>query len=690
MEWYNGAWCVTIDELTRDDRTQDNQNETLAPILVRSNYDTMAKRGKIKVVRQGKGKGNYALIAFDSLPAGMQERLRMKYPDMSREMQRLTNPAFALFRKAYERDYKALAHYIGVLQGLAQSLTEERLMQLANEYATNASVIQAVLKLRRENELYRKVRGRRGVSWADMSEVIKFYQSEYGHTLGVSPTRFAQWVRKYEAEGYDALISRKFGNANTLKMAVHVEKLLFAMAEDPHKPYKHSVWEWYCAFRRGEELYYSKETGELYNPEDYPDISERSVSAFLQREDIVARLSKVHDNRHDYMTSVRPHNKRRKPKYSLSMITMDDKDFSVKVSVGKKSKPTALKGYFAFDVASGAIVGWAFSTTKDTNLYLECVRSMYRNLLSWGLGQPHEAQVENHLVSQFKETLMAKGHLFPEVTFAGAENSQEKYAERFFRDFKYQMEKQHIVGVGRHYAKERANRVRQQKVSDDTNVNYAQAVYAYDKTVALYTLMIHEWNAMPHPEPKKYSGKTRMEVLLGCVAPGIEAINRRSLARWAGWSVETSIVRGQVRARYEDYAIPFEMLSKLRHGSNKVTAYWWEQDPLETVDSIYLYQEGVYLDEVERILPYQVSKLERTEADLKLLGKQRQRVAQWDEAIRAHAGEAVGRLKAEESQAMEIEPIAVVPMPLEEDFDLEDKDYETSTTDYASRAWADL
>lgn len=368
------------------------------------------------------------------------------------------------------------------------------------------------------------------------------------------------------------------------------------------------------------------------------------------------------------------------------MITLDDKDFSVKVSLGKKAKPTALKAYFAFDVASGAIVGWSFSTTKDTSLYLECVRSMYRNFLSWGLGQPYEAQVENHLVSQFKDTLMAKGHLFPEVSFAGAENSQEKYAERFFRDFKYQVEKNHIVGVGRHYARERANRVRHQKVSDETNVHYAQAVYAYDEAVALYTHMIHEWNAMAHPEAKLYPNKTRMEVLLGCVAPGIEAINRRSLARWAGWSVETSIVRGQVRARYEDYAVPFETLSKLRHGSNKVTAYWWEQDPMEAVDSIILYQEGVYLDEVERIVPYQVSKLERSEADLKLLGKQRQRIHEWDEALRASGGDAVGRLGRQEGEAMSIQPIAVVPMPLEEEDLLE----RWQEQDYASRAWADL
>lgn len=226
MEWYNGAWCVTIDELTRDDRTQCNAMDYLSPVTSRANYKVMLQRGKIKVLRPGKSKGNYALIAFESLPTVMQERLRTKHPDMTREMRRLTNPTFALFRKAYERDYKALSYYIGVLQGLSQSLTEERLMQLANEYATNASVIQAVQKLRRDNELYRKVRGRRGVSWADMSEVIKFYQSEYGHTLGVSPTRFAQWVRRYEAEGYEALISKKFGNMNTLKLAVHVEQLL--------------------------------------------------------------------------------------------------------------------------------------------------------------------------------------------------------------------------------------------------------------------------------------------------------------------------------------------------------------------------------------------------------------------------------------------------------------------------------
>ncbi|MDY5858149.1 MAG: hypothetical protein SPK09_02815, partial [Porphyromonas sp.] len=601
------------------------------------------------------------------------------------------NPAYKLFREAYQRDLRALAYYIDKLHRLSQALTEGRITELANEYAVNASVIQAVVKLRKDNELYRKVRGKRGVSWADMATAIAFYKEEVGHTLGTSPTRFAQWVRKYDAEGYDALISKKFGNMNTLKLNVEVERLLIAMAKDKHRPYRKTVWEWYCDFRKGGLEYYDLETGELFDRAQFPDLSEKTVADFLNGPVASAVLSKTHDSRHDYMTRKRPHHRRIKPRYSLSMLTFDDKDFTAKVLAPGLKKPTSLKAYFAFDVASGAVVGWSFGVKKDKELFLECVRSMYRNLLAWGLGQPYEAQVENHLVSSYSETMMKSGHLFPEVTFAGAENSQEKYAERLFHSFKHQIEKYNISGVGRHYAKNEANRVSNQKVNDADNSNFVQEVYDYDEAVSLYTDMIRQFNEQVHPDSKLYAGKTRLEVLKACVNPEIQPINMRSLARWAGRSVETSITRGQFTANYEEYSASVELLDKLRHGSNKVTAYWWEQAPLEMVDEMYLYQGDVFLGICDRIIPYQVSKLERTGDDMRKMAVQRRRITEFDEAVNKHSIFKVGKIETERIRSVEIQPVKMVAMPREEELELEDVSIVASRAkSYASRAIEDL
>lgn len=706
MEYYANDWCVTVDELTRDDRTATDQSAHLAPVLPRKTYDTLVNRGKLKVLRQGKGKGNYALISYESLPQAIKERLKEKYPAMEEHMMRVKSPAQELFRKAYARDYKALSYYIGRLATLNTSLSQSRLEELANEYATNASVIQAVQKLRRDNELYRKVRGRRGCSWADMSDAIKFFQSELGHTLGVSPTRFAQWVKKYETEGYDALISKKFGNVNTLKVTHKTERLLMELASDKHRPYGKTVWQWYCAFLSGEVEYISPVTGEIYDPAEFPDLSEKTVGDVLSKPLNEARLSKTHDARHDYQTTLRPYHKRIKPKYSLSMVSMDDKDFSVKIrwcktttklvrgkSVTRKQWiETSLKAYLCYDVASEAIIGWSFSGEKTRDIFEGCIRSMYRNLLSWGLGQPHEAQVENHLVSLYKETMMKSGVLFPEVTFAGAENSQEKYAERYNEVLKYQFEKHSVSEpIGRPHARLLANRTKNRKVSDETNENYLQGEYSFEEAVRAYEQIIEDYNNAPHPKQKLYPGKSRLEVLLTCVHPEVQPINMVQLARWVGWGTKTSVVRGKVQAGGEDYAVATDMLDRLTGRDDKVEAYWWKQDDDEDTDIVYLYQDDVYLGECDRIVPYQVSKLERTRDDMRRMARQQSRIVAWDKAMEERATEGLLKVSAEASRSAELNPIRLVAMPQERDVELYDvESWERKAKDYAQLGISNL
>lgn len=694
MERYAHEWCITLEELTRDDRTEADPSESLAPIISRHNYDAFVKRGKIKVVRQGKGKGNYALISYSSLPEALKAKLCAKYPDMEMEIKRASNPLHDLYREAYVLDLEARGYYYSELPRLNRSLDGERIVALAEEYTINASVIRAVQKLRRDNQLYCKVRGSRGCSWADMKGAIQFYQSEYGHTLGASPTRFASWTRAFEAEGYGALISKKFGNKNTLKVNMQVERLLLQMASDKHRPSSKTVWQWYCEFLRGEVHYMNPTTGEVYDPMDYPDLSEKVVGDYLASQTNQALLSKKHDARHDYHTTMRPHHKRIKPKYSLSMVSMDDKDLSLKIRWRKTTKKmvrgrmqevsrwidTALKAYFVYDVASEAIIGWAFSGDKDRDIFERCVRHMYRNLLSLGLGQPHEAQVENHIVSLYRDGMMRDGILFPKVTFAGAENSQEKYAERYNRNFKYQIEKLHAPeAVGRPFARLASNRTKGRKVSDGDNNNFETNEYSFEEAVRLYEEMIRLYNQEPHPKQKLYPGKTRLEVLLEYVHPEIKPIDMLQLTRHLGKSTETSIHRGQLRAGYEDYSVRIDQQDRLKGRDGKVTAYWWEQDEAEgaPADEILLYQDDIFLGVCPRIVPYQVSALERTREDMRRLGVQQARVRAWDEEIEALEPEPLIGYRTDQLEQIEApKPLGKVAMPLEGDKELDEEEVE--------------
>ena len=707
MERYKGQWCVTVAELTQDDRTPQNPADYLKPIIGEAYLRKMCFQSKVDVLRRGGGLGSPALIAYDSLPERIKTLLQMKYPDMDEQMKQGDKPLDKLFRDAYKVDYKARAFYWDWAYSSKVTLTHARIEAIVEEYTANASVIQAVVKLKTDNKLYRKVRGKRGASWADMAEAIKFFKDEVGHTLGTSPTRFARWVREFELGGYEALISKKFGNDNTKKVNVMVEQLLLAMARDQHRPTGKKVWEWYCDFKAGEVTMLAPSTGELLNPKDYPDLSEKTVGDILERAENRAVVAIAHEGRHDYQTLYRPHNKRRKPKYSLSMVSMDDKDFAIKVRFTKtssklqdgrrrtedKSFETALKAYLCYDVASEAIIGYCFSVEKNTDIFLGCVRSMYRNLMMWGLGQPHEAQVENHLVSQFKDTMMKGGRLFPEVSFAKAENSQEKYAEQFNNQLKHQFEKYMVSEpVGRPHARLESNRTKNRKVSDSTNTAYKQNVYEYDDAVRLYTRIIDEWNNALHPRQKEYPNMSRLDVLLRCQHSDIQPINEAQLARWAGEQVLTSVNdRGLMRVKGEDYIVLPAQEARLAGRDNKVEAYFFDMEDGTDIDMVYLYQDDVPLGTCRRQVPYQVSKLERTTEDMQIFARQNKRLKDFDQAVKSKIPEDIVRIDSEAMRAMELKPVAKIVAPLEGDFELQAEDFlKGKKIDYASKALADL
>ena len=67
MEYYNKILCVTFEELAGGDE----------PVIVRDTLRTNVRRGNIQCARQGKGKGNYALYVYASLP----KKYRMRFEE---------------------------------------------------------------------------------------------------------------------------------------------------------------------------------------------------------------------------------------------------------------------------------------------------------------------------------------------------------------------------------------------------------------------------------------------------------------------------------------------------------------------------------------------------------------------------------------------------------------------------------
>ena len=65
-------------ELTRSDDGE--------AVVSKCNYDKLVSRGRINVLRPGKGLGSYALIEYRSLPERFRTRFEKKYGDPEKTM----------------------------------------------------------------------------------------------------------------------------------------------------------------------------------------------------------------------------------------------------------------------------------------------------------------------------------------------------------------------------------------------------------------------------------------------------------------------------------------------------------------------------------------------------------------------------------------------------------------------------
>ena len=93
MEYYGNALCVSYEDLVD------------GGIVTASNYKNLVRRGKFTVLRQGKGLGNCALVAVDSLPEKYKAEVKKLYPDGNRTR------LLEWVKRNYERDQEAYSFF---------------------------------------------------------------------------------------------------------------------------------------------------------------------------------------------------------------------------------------------------------------------------------------------------------------------------------------------------------------------------------------------------------------------------------------------------------------------------------------------------------------------------------------------------------------------------------------------------
>lgn len=664
MEYHNNTLCISARELMA--------------VMSKPNYDQMVNRGKVEVARRA-CRGQYALIVFDSLPDKYKAAAKELYPEGgAMQLQKW-------FRDNYALDAEARSFFSRFRFDNGDPLPAAKV----SEYTVNASVIRAIQRLMANAKALRQAQPGGRVQWDDMAAAVAYFKQEYGHTLPESTLRFRKKVAEFVRMGYACLISGKFQNQNSRKVNYKIERLILSLDSLPERPFNTTVAEMYNQFVCGELDVYDPETGELFDPEEFTDkngdpiaLSETTVANYLNNPKNRALRSKLHDSAWDFNNRYRPHHTRKAPVWAFSKISLDDRDLPRKMADG-----TRVKAYYAYDVASGCVIGYAYNRLKTADLFIDCVRNMFRLIDRQGWNCPAEVEVEHHLVNNFADGLIRAGVVFPFVRWCNPGNSQEKRAEHFNRAKKYGIEKRLQVGIGRWYARLEANRPKEEKIYDEYNNTYKEATYTYDQLVADDIRAIAEYNNQLHPNQKLYPGLTRWEVLCQNQNPDLSPVDKALLYRFIGEKTRTSIRRSMYcTVRGQKFRLPSpELLERLAPNDYEVQAYYLPNEAGE-VSEVYIYQDAAFIAKCAPVGAYNEATAEQTDEDRQNYTEQAKYVSEFDALMRREKIRKV-RILPHDLPADEAEPIETVALPPEAEEPADDFGFDT---DYAALAKQEL
>jgi hypothetical protein len=448
----------------------------------------------------------------------------------------------------------------------------------------------------------------------------------YNQLDGKFPYSYVKLIKRakdyMQSGSFQFLIHPNYGNDFRLKVGKETEELLNNIYVMNHKPNYTQVHKIYTEFLEGKIGLVNEDTAEIYNPAEHKPISASCVYTYVAAwENKVVTHKRRSSDKIGYNDTYRPYASLQNPDYAGSIISMDDRDLPFKTNNGIR-----VKAYLAMDVASECFIGYSFhNTDKDMGLVLDCFRNMYQYLKVNNYNQPAEVEVEQHLMSTFKDGLLKEGNLFPYVRYAQAANPQEKSIERAFRRMRYGIDKQNEGWIPRPFARDEAN---QSRTEDDIKVSYTS-----EEVIELATNNIRIWNNQLHPDQKKNKGLTRLQVWEQKQNANLLPIDWPRLSKYLGVHTVSSVNRGEIRAFNNLYLLPtMQDVSKLDNG--KELHCYAMQGADGSIDTMYVYKDDTYILTASKKQKWQKARIERTDADSAAMIAQQSYTAAFDKTVK--------------------------------------------------------
>ena len=558
----------------------------------------------VKALQRG-CRGRKLLIDFDTLPSHVKEALGDP---------RKVEHNLLYF---YKTESEAVDFYTNFRRPDGMHLNPDEIQR----YITNASVLISIIQLRARHTMERIKTGLslKGTNTFLTSESNSFneYLEKKGlpvHNLPTHPTRFKEALEAFEIEftydgrkwpyNFQGIIKDVEGKRkqNALIVDDRTEMILTGLfATQKHKPTAFEIHRSYEAFLAGYAQVYNEETGEMYDPKEFPKLSESTVRNYLTKWENKAATYKARSgDRQKYMTQFKPYHQLARPQFAGSLISIDDRNPPFKDLDGNR-----VWFYNGIDLASEVFTTFVHGKTKE-GIITEFYRQMVRNYTEWGVNLPDGLEAEAALNSSFTETFLKEGYMFQNVRIE-ANNARGKRIERYFRTLRYEVEKQRDGWLARPHAKSESNQLGAEKVPQ----------LPYENIVAGCIQDLFDWNNSPHSQDPS---KTRWEYFLENQHPDLKPTNWKAILPYLGFRQPSSCNTGFVQLQGKARALAMNgeictgenLIHIMKQIEGKDVEIFWLDDNQGNVLKALAYYEGRFICELMEMPVYNRAIIERT------------------------------------------------------------------------------
>ena len=451
-------------------------------------YCKLAQRKSITVVRQGKGLDHCALVEYDSLPARFKQRFISIYGDPHMTDNKEQDLRMDADARSFFEEY------------VLPDDTHIKGDKIA-EFTLNASVLNVLIDMEKTQSVQRRLHGNSTpINWPPIYDACEELRELYGHTLPKSTARLREKIREYKKDGYACLVSGHLVNANACKITPEAGRFIIALKCSRTPVYNNAqILQKYNEEAPSRGWKPLKSQVSLVNYLTRPEVEIQWKGAVIG--DTKAKM--IYTRQHSTILPTMPN--------ALWYGDGTRLNLFYRAYVDGRYQLATLNVYEVIDAASEVFLGCHISNTESFETLYEATR----NALEFAGCKPYEFVTDNQggtRRADAQQWLKGVATLFRTTA---PHQAPAKTIEAVFGRFQAQVLHQEWFYTGGNItAKSEASRIHREFI--EKNID---KLPTYSEVVELYMNGRQRWNAMPHPDKKRYAGRSRMEVYQSRVNP---------------------------------------------------------------------------------------------------------------------------------------------------------------------------